>query len=454
MLEEKLKSYESLVDKVRDLPDSNVYHNSTNVIDNLNVWDVLKAAMISNLNILLIGERGEGKTQLENEVKNLFFGNKATYIRMRDNLRVKDLFEVYNLKKLFGKEGTVLEAKEKISAIKNPLTIIDEINRAHEKIQNQVFDIYDGYIVFEGPNGPEKIQLGVKTKNELYYHSTIASANVGSNYAGVSPIDSALLDRSHLILNVDNFTPTARDFTKIISEATSPKIIDSEPQDHTKKIINIFHDVKDLKLTFDALITLLYLRKGMDHCSHPENPSQSKSPILDSIPDICEGCNALGEGCGYIYPLPIRSAKAVTLLAKGLKVVSDSKAKKISKLRIDYHDILSAFCLVGPYSEILDQQWVDKEFLGNQQIAITNVVNNISSQMVNDAQILNRALKEATEGKLNSITTDKFKGRWSWYPELLLEFNQAAKKYGNLKELTELTKEEASMEYPLLRWLD
>lgn len=454
MLEEKLKAYESLTKKVKGLPDSRVYHNSSCVINNLNVWDVLKAAIISNLNILLIGERGEGKTQLENEIKSLFFGDRATYIRMRDNLRVKDLFEVYNLKKLFDKEGTVLDAKEKIATVRNPLTIVDEINRAHEKIQNQVFDIYDGYIIFEGPRGPEKILLGIDMGNGLYYHSAIASANIGSNYAGVSPIDSALLDRSHLILDIDNFTPTVSDFARIISEVTTPRVIETNPEDHTAEIVDIFSGVKDLKLTFDALIALLYLRKGLEYCSHPENPVHSKSPILNSIPDICEGCNALGEGCGFIYPLPVRSTKAVALLAKGLKAVTDSKSGKVSKLRVDYHDILSAFCLVGPYSDILDKSWVDKEFLGNQQTAITNIVNTISSQMVNNSQILNKSFKDAVAGELNPVVAGMFEGRWAWYPELLSYFNQAAKKYGNLTKLSEDAKKSALEEYPLLRWLE
>lgn len=120
LLEETLKDYQSLVKKVQELPESRIYHNSTPVINNLNVWNILKAAVISNLNILLIGERGEGKTQLQNEVKSLFFGDRATYIRMRDNLRIKDLYEVYNLRKLFDKQGTVLEAKEKSTQSKTP----------------------------------------------------------------------------------------------------------------------------------------------------------------------------------------------------------------------------------------------------------------------------------------------------------------------------------------------
>ncbi len=172
-----LKEYNALLEKVRALPQPRIYHNSTPVVNvcgtNLTVWDVMTAAVIGNLNVLLVGERGEGKTQLESELQNAFFGGNGTYIRMRDNLRVKDIFEVYNLGKLFDGKGTVLEAKEQTRAVRNPITIIDEINRAHEKVQNQVFDIYDGYIIFEGPNGPEKIHLGVpmekKTRHNVGY---------------------------------------------------------------------------------------------------------------------------------------------------------------------------------------------------------------------------------------------------------------------------------------------
>ncbi|MBI2662915.1 AAA family ATPase [Candidatus Woesearchaeota archaeon] len=457
---EELKEYNGILDNVRKLPKTSFYHNSTPVInvsgENLIVWDVLTASLIGNLNALVIGERGEGKTQLLNELRNVFFGGNATYIRMRDNIRTKDLYEVYDLGKLFGrKEGKVTDAKELTGATRNALTIIDEINRAHEKVQNQVFDIYDGYIIFEGKNGTEKINLGIKVEDDLFFHSAVASANVGGNrYTGISPIDPALLDRSHLILNIDNYATNTLDNILIIDDTKTTKIVDHQNSDHTAKIVDIYKQVKDVKLTLDGLTALLYLKKGLDNCINPENPTKSKLPILASIPDICEGCRELGEGCGYIRPISVRTEKAVLLLAKSLKVVADAKSgEKVSKIRVNYQDVLSAFTLVGPYSDILDERWVNEQFLRNQHFAINTVVNKISGELRSFSSVLQKSLNESVEGKLSNATRQKFSGRWGWYSDFLVSVNDASRKYGNLRKLNDTKLEEVVKEYPVVKWL-
>lgn len=449
-----LKEYSSLLEKVNALPKPKVYRNSTSIVNmcgtDLNTWEVITSAVISNLNILLIGERGEGKTQLQNELRDAYFG-KATYIRMRDNFRAKDLFETYNLDKLFEGKCTVLEAKEKLPNLKNPLTIIDEINRAHEKVQNQVFDIYDGYIIFEGPNGTEKIPLGVPVEDGLNFHSAIASANVG--YSGTSPMDSALLDRSHLILNIDNFSPTTIDNAIILSETITPKVIDYKSENNTERIVDIYRGAKQIKLSIDALVALLYLRKGIDYCIKPEN-KHSKMPVIKSLPDICEGCNELGKGCGYTYPVSTRTEKAVTLLAKGLKVMADAKSGDVQSLRVRYQDILGAFTLVAPYSGILDERWVDKEFMGNQQFAVNLIAQNIAKEISMLSSRMKNAYTEATLGELKDNTKAQFQERWGWYSELLAEFDASAKKFGNLAKLSRKEIAEAAKEHPILRWVE
>ncbi len=451
-------NYQELLNQVRSLPESRIYKNSTPVVNvrgiDLTVWNVLTAALIGNLNTLIVGERGEGKTQLLNELKNTLFGGKATYIRMRDNLRTKDLYEVYNKEKLFEKKGKISDAKETTNAINNGLTIIDEINRAHEKIQNQVFDIYDGYIIFEGPEGTQKVNLGIKVENDLHYHSAVASANIGADrYTGISPIDPALLDRSHVILNIDNYAASTIDNVLIIGEAKTAKIVDEYNDDRSTDIVEIYKQVNNVRLSFDALITLLYLKKGLDNCINPENPTNRKLPVLSSIPNICEGCRELANGCGYTLPISIRTEKATLLLAKALKVVADSKSKEEPTPRVKYQDVLSAFTLIGPYSGILDESWVDKEFLGNQQIGINRLVNNLSKELSNLSKLFQTTFNESLNGQLKTSTKNQFKGRWEWYGDLLVAFNDAAKRYGKLKELEESELNTAAKECPILEWI-
>src|SRR3989344_6600739 len=53
------------------------YRNTKPVIANLNVTDLVKAAVLAPLNVLLVGDTGTGKTQLSADIYNGYFaGNK------------------------------------------------------------------------------------------------------------------------------------------------------------------------------------------------------------------------------------------------------------------------------------------------------------------------------------------------------------------------------------------
>jgi hypothetical protein len=169
---------------------------------------------------------------------------------------------------------------------------------------------------------------------------------------------------------------------------------------------------------------------------------------------MCEGCNELGRGCGYTYPVSIRSEKAIALLAKGLKVVADAKSGEVSSLRVRYQDILSAFKLVAPYSGMLDERWVAKEFLGNQQFAIDNIAQGIGTELNAMSSRLKTGYTEAIAGKLTEQTKEQFQGRWGWYGDLLVAFNTAAKGAGDLTTLDPETLAKARLQYPVLRWME
>lgn len=116
--------YKELLEKVKDLPKFPVYRNSSEVVNlggSLGIEDVVLAGVLAELNILLIGERGEGKTQIMDDVNNSLFGGRGTYIRARPDMRTKELYEFFDIKKL---------RRELADLIKAPLTMIDEINRA------------------------------------------------------------------------------------------------------------------------------------------------------------------------------------------------------------------------------------------------------------------------------------------------------------------------------------
>jgi len=156
--------------------------------------------MISRLNILIMGEKGEGKTQLATEINNTYFGGRGTFIRAHPDLKTKDIYTALNLEKLSSAKGDTHQALEVVEAARNPLTILDEINRVPQITQNQALSILDGYINL--PEKNEQVFFGIDG-----FHLSIATANVGRSYSGTFPFDPAYLDRSHLIINVDNFPP-------------------------------------------------------------------------------------------------------------------------------------------------------------------------------------------------------------------------------------------------------
>ncbi len=110
------------------------------------------------------------------EVNLLYFAEKGIYIRARPDMKLREIFEKFNIEKM----------KVELKDIKDaPFTMIDEINRAPPVIQNEFFHILDGYIEFE----KRKIPLGKG------YHIVFATANyenegVITRYQGIFRMDA------------------------------------------------------------------------------------------------------------------------------------------------------------------------------------------------------------------------------------------------------------------------
>ena len=420
-------SYLQLIEDIRRLPQPKIYKNSTEVCRikgvSLNLWDVITAACIARLNILLVGEKGEGKTQLAVEVNNTYFGGKGTFIRAHPDLKTKDIYTALNLEKLSSGKGSTRDALEVLEAARNPLTILDEINRVPQITQNQVLSILDGYINL--PEKNEQVFFGVDG-----FHISIATANIGRSYSGTFPFDPAYLDRSHLIINVDNFPPTTADLIKIQQQDINPGVEMSEREDHTHLIVKIWKRLSNISLSLDGLITDLYLKKGLDFCSR--SPTKRKSTVKDDIPNMCQGCfseeeNELGDICGYIIPTSTRSFKAYKTLAISLCAVADAKSEVPSPALPGYGELLEAFRVTSPYSGILDFAWVRREHHGNPYLAVNQVYHRIKSIIEEKAPYIKKAFHDAIRAKLTRETIETLGSEWLWLEEILNEVNLIAK---------------------------
>lgn len=415
--------YSELIDKIRKLPQPKIYKNSTEVCRikgiSLNLWDVITAAVISRLNILIMGEKGEGKTQLATEINNTYFGGRGTFIRAHPDLKTKDIYTALNLEKLSSAKGDTHQALEVVEAARNPLTILDEINRVPQITQNQALSILDGYINL--PEKNEQVFFGIDG-----FHLSIATANVGRSYSGTFPFDPAYLDRSHLIINVDNFPPTTADLIKIQQQNINPHLESPAKEDYTELIIQIWKDIGNISLSLDGLITDLYLKKGLDYCAR--SPTKRKSTVRDDIPNMCQGCssreeNELADVCGYIIPTSTRSFKAYKALAISLCAVADAKSQTVSPTLPGYAELLEAFRITSPYSGIIDLAWVRREHHGNPYLAVDYIYRRVKSNLEEKANHIKKVFYDAIQGKLTREAIEALGEEWLWLEEILNEIN-------------------------------
>ncbi len=441
--------YEDLIEKVNSLPSFGTYKNRTPIIQmnsiDLTMEDVVKAGIISGLNIFLIGERGEGKTQLMSDASNNYFEGRATYMRARPDSDPREIYEKYNIKKVA--EGFDIQHTQ-TDLIRRPLTLIDEINRAPPVIQNQFFHMCDGYIDFEN----KKTYLGAPSENGDNYHIVIASANVGNGrYIGTFDMDPALTDRFGLILNVDTYPTECVDDIEIFLGEGAPKVLDSEKGNHINDIVEVNSKLDSLEEDPSAYVALEYLRRGLDYCV-PERSQDtlSKRAISYAIPNICDGCNRLGDGCGYIRPISVRTAKTIKRLAKGLNLVSSAKAG--SKVKpTDYVHIYETFKVVGPYSQILEEHYVHEKWNSNPNLAINHLADKFKQELKDKEEFMGHTLLKASKGNTDAGDLDKFTNDWSFYGKILNEVNNIAHSYGDLATLDKDKLKKACEENPILK---
>lgn len=403
-----------------NLPELHYYRNSSlirNFRKPLTISDIIKIALIGKLNTLLIGERGEGKTHLMEEINSLYFAEKGIYIRARPDMKLREVFEKFNIEKM------KLELKE----IKDtPFTMIDEINRAPPVIQNEFFHILDGYIEFEN----KKIPLGKG------YHIVFATANyendgVITRYHGIFRMDASLLDRFHLIINLDHFTPSPLDTIEIIGNGISIKKANKKDfSEHFKKMSKEIHKIP---LTLDAIITILYLRYALNYCERTS--FLSKKELISKIPSICEGCHRLGEGCGYIYPPSTRFLKSLVIFSKAKAYYL--RARGLKKNFIDYEDILEDFSFLVPWNGIINDYFVDEKYSGDILKAVMSLKNKIKREIEERKESIKKVLVLSLKGKKDRTELKVLNGPWNFVKEITESIFEIAKKEGDLLKIME-----------------
>ncbi len=404
--------------KTMKLPDLRIYKNSSKIINfefPLNISDIIKISLIGKLNVLLIGERGEGKTKLIEEINSLYFSENGIYIRARPDMKLREIFEKFNIEKM------AVELKEIKSS---PFTIIDEINRAPAIIQNEFFHILDGYIEFEN----RKIYLGNG------YHIVFATANyeregIVSRYHGIFEMDASILDRFGVIINIDLFPPSPLDTIEIINSFYE----EIKGEDFSEYFKEKYNEIKKIPLSLDAIISILYLRYGLDYCE--KNSLNSKKMFISNIPLICEGCHRFGNGCGYILPPSIRFLKSLVLFSKARVFYLNTNGLK--KEMVEYTDLLEDFSFLSVFKGIINNHFIYEKYSGDFLKAGIELKNKIKREIEDKKEKIKEIIVSSLKGKMHEEYFKEMYGEWEFLRKVSQSVYEIAKKEGNLFKMME-----------------
>jgi hypothetical protein len=332
-----------------------------------------------------------GKSQLLADIRALY-GNNASYVLCRNDMDIRSLFRQMNFRKLVDamKEGGTVSQKdlsEITSRIYKPLTVAEELDRAAEIVQNQLFNVFEGFIELDGDihslGGTEEKTFrdfaGNEYKRNVAYSVGVWSANMGNgSYTGTVSMDKAMKERSHLIINVKNFRPGGEnpsDLDSILLGCEGEIRLKSQekPEDHTQDFINAFTYLKQKAKTPDPaelgeeLLLFRYLVQGLDYipCQAADN---SKSKMEDVWPSKAEE-----EGIGseddiilyrMIYPASVRVAQTMISFARALREYAKAENPKAKPTVQD--SVIEAFKLIAAYSGMMQNpQRITEGYVGN-----------------------------------------------------------------------------------------
>ncbi len=404
------------------------------------LWDATKVALAARLNLGLYGGAGMGKSQLLADVQSLF-GNNASYVLGRNDLDIKTLFRQLNfqgLKEAMDKGSSVSQADltDVTAAIYKPLVVIEEINRAVEVVQNQLFNIFEGFIELDGHKyalGGTALQTlhdfsGTAWTQNVRYSVGVWSANYGNGqYTGTVSMDKALKERSHVILDVDNFSPKSTDLDSILlGSGGEIRLKEQEKaQDHTPDFVAAFHYMKQKAHTPNPqelgteLLLFRYLVHGLDYipCTAAGN---SKRLMKDVWPSKAEE-DAIGtddnEKLLYrmVFPASVRGAMTIITFARALREYVRVKDENTNPSVLD--SVMESFKLVGAYSGMLENpQRIREHYVGNPYTAAVAVGDILKARLTQQKQLMDALVHcKAEEKPLTRSIINECKGEYACF---------------------------------------
>ena len=395
----------------------------------LTMKEVMVAALIGRLNVFLVGEAGSGKTQLLNDVMNVYFNGRGLDLRGSLDLDLKGLLTRMNLEKLYSGKGTTRDVEELSEQVGFLLALIDELNRCPPVIQNQFFNITDGYIEFQG----RKVYLGAQ-EDGIPYFVGLASGNMGDGvYTGTFAMDHALRDRLHLTLDTDFYFPTDEDVLDILTADVQPRIKIADKSDKSEMIRNAYKMLSANKEGlhqiahdhFDAWLAAWYLVSGLDYINVAASIPASKRKLKNVYPDILveKGSGSATDVLSYVKPFSIRGAEKTLSFAMALAAVVQAKTN--GEYTLGWKEVLAAFELIVPYSGAIIPALYDKkeELYKHSCLAGQAVAEEVKKEFESQVTKFDELSAIAIEGKLTDTDLTGLKDNWAFARRLLQRTN-------------------------------
>lgn len=363
------------------------YVNSREVFAGLDVGDLAKAAVLGQLNLLVVGDTGTGKTQLASDIFRAYFGgNKASgghgiFVRAHPDVDIyHEVFTSLNLSRAQRELTGNLEAM---------VYFVDEINRAPPIAQNQFFGLGDGKMDFGG----REIWLGRDG-----YHVLLATANIGNGeFQGTFDTDKALYNRMHVALDLEHraFQPTFEDLHKIRSRKANPNVASSKEMDISGEITEISREISERTENPgpETQAALNYLATGLQNCQR----YGSKDRIW---PMGCQDCKFNKDGnalCANIKNPTTRTLEVVRKYAEALKFLAELKNPSATNFR-PHEYIFKAFELAGAYQHLLNSSRLRENFNHNPKL-MAEVVEKLRADYEANMYLILTSIDQAHKGK-------------------------------------------------------
>jgi len=353
--------------------------------------DAIKAAEISGVGQLHIGDTRTGKSLVMMDMHRNHFGGKAddggrsNWNVARNDFTANGYFMTADQSKIGAGKGLLNEArvpiKRRINAVVNWL---DEINLMIPEVQVEAFGMAEGR--------QEDIQLGDVETGYYLFGASCNLNRVNGDFAGVSPINRALLNRCGVIFDHDFYKTTDEDRDILDGREVTGKLQLAPIRDITDKIITAYQEIRKSASVRDPFLDayLRFISSGLDYCSIDKDNLKKRT-----WPSRCSGCTFTKKDlCSLVKQSNTGTVATLKRFANGLKYLVQLKHGQTS---IDPLDLALAAYEFTTYHGNLNGVEAQSTYSGEDQEQMRDVVSKLRDKIMSIRRYLDRSIDNAIE---------------------------------------------------------